>query len=102
MQIITALPRYSDGEINRALMHEIQRGFHKETVMEGIKTKEAEAYSHYLKGHKTVPGLGKAVACIPERQYYRMLAKYGHKTVHSREFLRDFNRLFPELSPHRA
>ena len=51
---------------------------------------------------KTVKGLGKCVAVIPEDEFFRLQRKYGHQEVHSREFLRYFNKKFPHLSPNRA
>jgi hypothetical protein len=40
-QIITALPRYSDGEIDRAFMREIKNGFKREQATEKYRVAQA-------------------------------------------------------------
>ncbi len=101
MNIITSLPRYSDGEINRALIREIQTGFQLEKATQEKREIEAAAQARALKDHKTIQGLGKAVGVIPEREYYRLIKKYGHAEVHSKDFLRYFQKKFPSLSPNK-
>jgi hypothetical protein len=39
---------------------------------------------------------------MPAREYFRLVKKYGHETVHSREFMSYFNKKMPELSPNKA
>ena len=102
MEIITALPRYSDGEVNRALIKEIQTGFQLERTHEEFRVKAAAAEANELKGHKTMPALGKCVGVMPERDFFRLIKKYGHAEVHSKEFLQYFNKKFPHLSPNKA
>lgn len=102
MQIITSLPRYSDGEINRALIREIQTGFQLERETEKAREAKAQAEAEALRNHRTIKGLGKCVAVIPERDYFRLIKKYSHAEVHSKEFLRYYNKAFPHLSPNRA
>lgn len=99
MEIITKLPRYSDGEVDRAFLKEIQNGFKLE--LETMKNREdiAKKEAQELKG-KTHPVLGKCVAVMPPREYFRLVAKYGHDTVHSKEFLRYFHKKEREMSPH--
>jgi hypothetical protein len=58
--------------------------------------KEATA----LKG-TTHPTLGKPVATLPPREYFRLVQKYGQETVHSKEFLKYYQRKFPQLSPNK-
>lgn len=101
MNIITSLPRYSDGEINRALIKEIQTGFQLEKATQENREIEAAAQAKALKGHKTITGLGKAIGVIPEREYFRMIKKYGHNEVHSKDFMRYFQKQFPSLSPNK-
>lgn len=99
MEIITALPRYSDGEINRALMREIQSGFALERATEESRVKVARKESQEHRG-KTHPALGRCVATMPAREFFRLTQKYGHEQVHSKEFLRYFNKRFSDLSPN--
>lgn len=101
MNIITDLPRYSDGEINRALMREIKTGFEREKRLEEARTNIAKKEAQELKG-STHPVLGKPVAVIPHRDFFRLTKKYGHKTVHSKEFLQYYNKKFKDLSPNNA
>jgi len=102
MEIITSLPRYSDGEVNRALIKEIQTGFQLEREHENFRVKAAQAEADELRGHKTIPTLGKCVGVMPERDFFRLVQKYGHAEVHSKGFLKYFNKKFPHLSPNKA
>ena len=98
--IIPKLKRYSDGEIDRAFMREIKNGFKLERETEHIRVAAAAKEAKKLKG--TVhPVLGKPVASIPPREYFRLIKKYCQDTVHSKEFLKYYNKKFPELSPNK-
>jgi len=99
--ITTNLPRYSDGEIDRALMRELQTGMELKKQMERKREIQAEAQARELRGHKTINGLGKCVASMPSWEFFRLVQKYGHAEVHSEGFLRDFQRRFPHLSPNK-
>ena len=99
--IIPKLKRYSDGEIDRAFMREIKNGFRLERETEEKRVIAAAKEAQKLKGTKH-PVLGRPVASIPPREYFRLIKKYGHATVHSKEFLKYYNKKFPELSPNKA
>ena len=60
------------------------------------------AHAASMKNHKTMPGLGKCVAVMPAREFFRLQAKYGAATLHSKEFIQYFNQKFPDLSPNKA
>ena len=91
---------YSDEEINRALMQEIQGSLDLERATEKNRYQQAAKEAHQLKG--TVhPTLGRPVATIPAREFFRLVKKYGQETVHSKEFLQYYNEKFPELSPNK-
>ena len=98
--IVPNLKRYSDGEIDRAFMKEITNGFKLEKQTEQQRVAQAAKEAQALKG-TTHPTLGKPVATIPHREYFRLIKKYGQKTVHSKEFLKYYNKKFPELSPNK-
>ena len=98
--IVPKLKRYSDGEIDRAFMKEIKTGFNLEKQTEKKRVAQATKEAKELKG-KTHPTLGKPVATIPVREFFRLTKKYGHETVHSKEFLKYYNKKFPELSPNK-
>ncbi len=99
--IVPNLKRYSDGEIDRAFMKEITNGFKLEKQTEKQRVAQAAKEAQALKG-TAHPVLGKPVASIPPREYFRLVNKYGHETVHSKEFLKYYNKKFPELSPNKA
>jgi hypothetical protein len=101
MEIITKLPRYSDGEVDRAFMKEIQTGFRMEAVQAEDRDKKARKEANKLRG-KTHPTLGKCVAVMHPRDFFRLTNKYGHKEVHSKEFLKYFNKKHKDLSPNNA
>ncbi len=98
--IVPKLKRYSDGEIDRAFMKEIKTGFELERQTEKQRVAGAAKEAKKLKGTKH-PVLGRPVASIPPREYFRLIKKYGQKTVHSKEFLKYYNKKFPELSPNK-
>ena len=102
MHIIAKSQQFTDEEIDRELAKEIQASLTKEIGTEEARVVLARGQATAMKNHKTIPGLGKCVAVIPPREYYRLVAKYGHAEVHSKEFLRDFNKRFAELSPNKA
>ena len=98
--IIPKIKRYSDGEIDRAFMNEITNGFKLEQKTERQRVAQAAKEAARLKG-TTHPTLGQPVATIPAREFFRLTQKYGHDTVHSKDFLKYYNKKFPELSPNK-
>ena len=98
--IITSVPRYSDGEVDRAFMKELLTGFELERKTEGKREMQARKEAHELRG-KAHPTLGRPVATMPAREFFRLTKKYGHEQVHSKEFLQYYNKKFPELSPNK-
>jgi hypothetical protein len=98
--IIPNIKKYSDGEIDRAFMKEIKTGFNLEKQTEQKRVAQATKEAKELRG-KTHPVLGKPVATIPAREFFRLTQKYGQETVHSKEFLKYYNKKFPELSPNK-
>ncbi len=101
MEIITAIPKYSDGEVNRAFMREIKLGLNREKVNEGIRIRTASEYAKSFKGSKEVKGLGRHVAAMPARDYMRLVQKYGTQEVHSDSFLNYFQRKMPEMASNK-
>ena len=98
--IIPNFKRYSDGEIDRAFMKEIKNGFKLEKQTEQKRVDQARKEAKELRG-KIHPTLGKPVATIPARDFFRLTQKYGQETVHSKEFIKYYNKKFPELSPNK-
>tara|TARA_R100000388_G_C7168536_1_gene122763 strand:- start:306 stop:614 length:309 start_codon:yes stop_codon:yes gene_type:complete len=79
--------------INKAIAHEAAT----EKYRENIARKEARSNVG-----KTHPTLGKCVATIPAREYFRLIDKYGKDAVLSKEFLQYFNKKHKDLSPNKA
>ena len=98
--IIPNIKKYSDGEIDRAFMREIKTGFNLEKQTEQKRVAQVTKEAKELRG-KTHPVLGKPVATMPAREFFRLTQKYGQETVHSKEFLKYYNKKFPELSPNK-
>jgi len=90
----------SDEEVNNALMQEIQASLHEEKHTEKDRYNQArkDASSNVGKEH---PLLGRCVATMPPREYFRLIKKYGHAEVHSKEFLKYFQNKFSDLSPNK-
>ncbi len=101
MNIITQLPRYSDGEVNRALIREITTGMELKKQMENKKEIEAAEQAKAHVAAREVQGLGRCVGVIPEWEFFRMQQKYGHAEIHSKGFMKYFQKAFPHLSPNK-
>ncbi len=102
MHIKVAQPEFSRQEIGAELRKEIVRSLEIEKATEIERVNVAKAQASMMRDHKSIPGLGKCVGVMPAREYFRLVKKYGHETVHSREFMSYFNKKMPELSPNKA
>lgn len=100
MDIITKAPTYSDAEVDKAFMDEIKNGFELERRTESSRVDQARKEASQEKG-KVHPVLGRCVATIPHREYFRLIKKYGQETVHSKEFLKYFQKNFSDLTPNK-
>lgn len=87
--VIVNLPRYSDGEIDRAFMREIQTGYklerEKKVEEQRLKLARKNAKRHVGKRH---PVLGECVMSLPARDFFRLKQNYSHEEVTSDEFIR--------------
>ena len=101
MDIITNIPRgFTDGEVDAAFLAEIKSGFKLEKETEHLRVNQAKKEAHDQKG-KTHPTLGKCVATMPAREFFRLTNKYGHNQVHSKEFIKHYQKNFSDLSPNK-
>ena len=82
-------------------MREIMTGFKFEKETEEARTNIARKEAAELKGTEH-PVLGKPVAVMTAREFFRLTKKYGNATVHSKEFIQDYNKRFKDLSPNNA
>ena len=101
MNIITTLPKCSNGEVDRALMKELTTGIELKKQFERHREIKAEAEAKEKRGAKEVPGLGRCVAVMPEWEFFRLQQKYGHAEIHSKGFMKYFQKKFPTLSPNK-
>jgi len=101
MNFITSFPKYSDGEVNKALMRELTQGLELKKQWENRRELQAAEEAKQSRGMKEIAGLGRHVASIPSWEFYRLKDKYGHAEIHSKEFLKDFQKRFPHLSPNK-
>jgi len=102
MNITQSEQKFSEDELNAERKKLILEHFADEGKTQFERENLARAQSALMKNHKTIPGLGKCVAVIPQREFHRLVAKYGYETVHSREFMKYFNKAMPDLSPNKA
>lgn len=102
MNIINKPKTYSKDEIDNEIRNIVVESFAEEKATEFERTNLARAQASVMKNHKSVPGLGKCVGVMPAREYFRLIKKYGYETVHSKNFMRFFNKKMPELSPNRV
>ena len=102
MHIITTLPRYSDGEVNRSFMRLIHTASQQEVAGE---MKRIERARKEIKTHgkdKIHPVLGKCVASYSARDYFRLVQKYGTEEVASDAFIKRYRQDpdMRDLCPH--
>jgi hypothetical protein len=102
MNIINKPKNYSKEEIDNELINIVKESLAEEKATEFERTNVARAQASVMKNHKSVPGLGKCIGVMPGREYFRLVKKYGYETVHSKDFMRFFNKKMPELSPNRV
>lgn len=100
MNITNNAPTYSDAELDQAFMDEIKNGFQLEKQTEASRVDQARKEATQERG-KVHPVLGRCVATIPHREYFRLIKKYGQDTVHSKEFLKYFQKNFSDLTPNK-
>jgi|TARA_B110000305_G_C19111131_1_gene479802 hypothetical protein len=101
MEIITKPSEITQEAIDAAFVDEIKRNFKEEKHFESKRSNIARKEATQERG-KTHPVLGKCVATIPSRDYFRMIKKYGQEHVHSKEFLKYYNKTFSDLSPNKV
>lgn len=102
MQIIQKSEQFTDEQIDSAINEEIRKSLKDELDTQAEREILMRAHSASMKNHKSIPGLGKCVAVMPAREFFRLQAKYGAATVHSKEFIQYFNKVNPDMSPNKA
>lgn len=97
-----ARPKWSEDQIHRALERELRSGIKLKEAVEQRREIEAAHEAATYKQAKTLKSLGKHVAEIPQWEFHNLVKKYGYEEVHSRGFMRDFQKRFPHLSTARV
>lgn len=101
MQIIIPPKQFSQGDIGKAMQRELREGLQLKKAKEKARELQAEGYAKSIEKHKPIAGLGRCVAAMPDWDYFRVREKYGREEVHSREFLKYFQKKFPTMAPHK-
>lgn len=102
MEIITQLPRYTDGEINRALIREISTGIQLKQNMEKEREKICAQHAERVKKHSMTGFKNlRHLTVTPAWEWFNMRNKYGHQEVSSKEFIKDYQKRFPHLCPNK-
>ena len=89
----------SEDEMTDAVIRELCSGRQLMETKQKFREIAAAQEADTLR-NKTNSALGKAVAVIPSHEYFLIRNKYGEDAWHDREFVRDFQKFHPELSPN--
>lgn len=92
----------TEAAVNDALIREIRLGFELEKGLAEERHRSAAAESFRDRESRTVNGLGKPILNIDQRDYFRAIQKFGPDCWADREFIRDVQRLEPDLKVFRA
>ena len=82
-------------------MREIKTGFARERALAKKRDEIAAKEANLYKGKRSAETLGRCVATIHPKDYFRLLKKYGHEEVGSDEFLKYFQKKHPHLAPNK-
>lgn len=98
MQIIIPPKQFTEGDMAKAFERELRSGVELKKATEEARERKAAQEAKDLK--RTVGGLGKCVAVVPDWEFFRLKQKYGSE-VQSKEFVKYFQRKFPHLAPNK-
>ena len=102
MEIITKIPRYTDGEVDRALMREIKTGIALKRAWEGEREKICAQEAEKIKDHQKFGFKNmRCVAVTPAWEWFNMRRKFGHQAMHDKGFIKDYQKRFPHLAPNK-
>lgn len=93
--------RFSQEAQNAALIEELRNGRMLKETMQECRERAASLEAQQMKGHKTIAGLGKAVAVLPAHEFFLMREKYGEEAFADKGFVRDMQRHEPHLAVHK-
>jgi hypothetical protein len=90
-----------DAALTNALITELRTGRKLMEARQQFRERDARREAQELRG-KNHGVLGKALAVVPQHEFFLMREKYGAECWHDREFIRDFQKLEPDLKVHNA
>lgn len=85
-----------------ALVKELCSGRQLEEERMHLREHVAAARASAMKGHRTIGGLGKLAVEVSAREFFTIREKYGPDCWGDRGFVRDFQRLEPEMACHKV
>ncbi len=99
MHIIHSLP--SDTAVRDALIKEIKTGWQ---LQKELERKNEIVAAHQAKALKVADGKKTDFRCLahfPSDTYHLLTRRYGREEIHSKEFLKDWQKRYPHLSPNK-
>lgn len=91
----------SQEEMTSALIKELCSGRMLMETKQQFREIDAATEAKALLDRKTPAALGKAVAVVPQHEYFLLRNKYGAECWHDPQFVRDFQRLEPSMAVHK-
>lgn len=92
------MPVVDDAALADELIRELCSGRKLMEERQHIREHTAAAEAKLMRGHKSLGGLGKCVAVIPQHEWFLLRAKYGEDAMTDRGFLRDFQKHEPSMA----
>ncbi len=92
----------SGDALDAALVRELCSGRMLMETRQHLREHVAAFEAQAIRGHKSLPGLGKVAAVIPQHEWFLLREKYGHDAMHDRGFIRDFQRHEPAMAVHKV
>lgn len=91
----------SNEALDAALVRELCSGRQLMETRQQFREVDAAKEAKAMLGHKSIAGLGKAVAVVPQHEWFLMREKYGNECWEDKGFIRDFQRLEPSMAVHK-
>lgn len=92
----------TDTAMTDALVKELCSGRKMMEERQHMREHVAAAEASALRGHRSIKGLGKCVAVIPQHEWFLLRAKYGEEAMTDRGFIRDFQKHEPSMAVHKV
>ena len=91
----------SSDALDAALVRELCSGRQLMETRQQLREVDAAKEAKSMLGHRSITGLGKAVAVVPQHEWFLMREKYGEDCWGDNGFVRDFQRLEPSMAVHK-